>query len=168
MTPTPERIAEIRARATMRNLAAAWDGSYNRGDWPKKDAIDAHKDCLALLSALDAANAREPEICVNCGSTKSMAEIQATGAISCCPERKMVSAKALLERAEAREREWEAAMIEEGKRAEALLAEVLTYAARAEAAEQRVRELEAQLPPLLGVIGDQRLCVGAATKGPTP
>lgn len=66
-----------------------------------------------LLVALEEAEGREHRVCAGCGTRWGRAALDVAGAISCCPERKMLSAK-----------EW---------------------AARAEKAEQRAKDLEETL-----------------------
>lgn len=58
---------------------------------------------LSLLASLEEAEGREHRVCAGCGSSWSRADLDATGKVSCCPERKMLTAKEWAARAEAAE-----------------------------------------------------------------
>lgn len=60
---------------------------------------------LSLLTALEEAEGREHRVCDGCGSSRSIADLKAAGAISCCPERKMLTAKEWAARAEKAEQQ---------------------------------------------------------------
>lgn len=58
-----------------------------------------------VLTALEEAKGREHRVCAGCGSSRSMAELTAGGHVSCCPERKMLTAKEWAARAEKAEQQ---------------------------------------------------------------
>lgn len=55
---------------------------------------------LAYEAALEEAEAREHRVCAGCGTSRSMADLKAGGHVSCCPERKMLTAAEWAARAE--------------------------------------------------------------------
>ena len=93
-------IPSEKDRALGDELFAVWDKApANTNPW------DRVAQAARRLVAEELAANGGTQICEGCGSTRSLESIQADGYRSCCPERKMLTAKQWAKRAEAAEAE---------------------------------------------------------------
>ena len=93
-------IPSEKDRALGDELFAVWDKAP-----AKTNPWDHVARAARRLVAEELAANGGTEICEGCGSTRSLESIQADGYRSCCPERKMFTAKQWAQRAEAAEAE---------------------------------------------------------------
>jgi hypothetical protein len=147
MTKTPTDPAALRARVAkiVRRLTREMAERANVADVEGFTIIPTQKGAAEIADAILALPeftratelAAEIGVCDGCGSSHRMEDLRAAGHISCCPERKMLTAK-----------EWSV-------RAETAESRLLAETARADAAEEEVKashEREIELETALSEI----------------
>ncbi len=100
-TPSPAPSPPVDVGALVKRVAMAM---AIPGDFPSRDDIREMVEALTTQAAeIEAARLVEYRVCAGCGSSRSMEELKASGHVSCCPERKMLTAKEWAIRAETAE-----------------------------------------------------------------